>query len=101
MNNNQKALNLLGLAMRAGQLKTGETTVIESVRSGRSKVVIVACNASENTLKLFRNKCAFYDVPLYDDWTREEMSQAIGKNRTSCTIIDKGFAKALTQLMTS
>lgn len=99
MNNRDKALNLLGLATKAGKLKTGESTVLESIKHSQAKLVIVASDASENTKKTFKNKCEFYNVKLYTGFTRDDISKAIGKNRTSCSLVDNGFTKSFNQLI--
>lgn len=46
-----KALSLLGMAMRAGKLVTGDETVLKSVQQGKAKLVIAAGDASDNTKK--------------------------------------------------
>lgn len=50
----EKVLNLLGLAMRAGKLVTGEELTIGDIRSNKAKFVFVAGDASENTRKKSR-----------------------------------------------
>lgn len=49
--NRQKAMNLIGLAMRAGKMITGEELTIGDIRRQKAKIVFVASNASENTRK--------------------------------------------------
>ncbi len=49
--NRQKAMNLIGLAMRAGKLITGEELTIADIRKQKAKIVFVANDASENTKK--------------------------------------------------
>jgi ribosomal protein L7Ae/L30e/S12e/gadd45 len=98
MINKEKALNLLGLAMKAGKLKTGEGATLDAIRSTRAKLVIMASDASPNTQKIFNDKCESYDVPLFSGFTQEEISRAIGKNRTNCALIDSGFVKSFNQL---
>ncbi len=49
--NRQKAMNLMGLAMRAGKLITGEELTIAEIRKQKAKLVFVATDASENTRK--------------------------------------------------
>lgn len=98
MNNKQKALNLLGLAQRAGMLITGEDMVMEAIKNQKASIVIVASDSSERSMKQFKNKCNTYNVKLNDDYTNEEISHAIGKERKSCAIINQGFAKSFNSL---
>jgi ribosomal protein L7Ae-like RNA K-turn-binding protein len=98
MDKKQKALNLLGLATRARKLLSGESVVLEAVRKNEAIYVIVAENASENTKKQFLNKCEYYSVPIVIQFSKEEISQAIGKDRTVCAFIDNGFAASFQKL---
>lgn len=97
--NKQKALNLLGLAMRAGKLITGEEMTLKEVRAQKTKLVILASDAGKNTQKKLRDKSSFYEVPLTEAFTAEEISQAIGKPRMVVGILDAGFAKKVQELI--
>ncbi len=94
---NKKAFGMLGLAMRAGKVVSGEFSTEKAVKSKTAKLVIVANDASENTKKLFRDKCSFYRVPIQICSTKEELGNAIGKEfRASLAVTDSNFA---TQIM--
>ncbi|GEK88149.1 LSU ribosomal protein L7AE [Alkalibacterium putridalgicola] len=99
MNNKERGLNLLGLAQRAGKLISGEALVLQSVRSNKAKIVCLASDASDNTSKQFLNKCEYYDVPLVTAFTREQISHALGKDRTVCALMDDGFKHSLQKLL--
>ncbi|WP_027108499.1 L7Ae/L30e/S12e/Gadd45 family ribosomal protein [Lacticigenium naphthae] len=94
-----KVLNLLGLAMKAGKLTTGESLVLKSVQSNQAKIVLVAEDASENTKKKFTDKCSYYSVPIFVKFTKFEMSNAIGRQRTICSIADSGFGDRIKELL--
>lgn len=98
MNSKVKALNLLGLAMRAQKLESGQPIVLSAIRNRTAKTVIVASDASENTKKQIMNKSNYYEIPVYNLFTKYELSNAIGKERTVCAIIDKGFAQSFQKL---
>lgn len=90
---NPKALSALGMAMRAGKLVTGDETVLKAVRGGKVRLVIVAEDASDNTKKKYRDKCATYGVPLEEAFDRAALGAAIGKEeRVLVGIADAGFA---------
>lgn len=95
MNLRNKKLNLLGLAMRAGKIISGESLVLKEVRMRKASVVILANDASENTKKKISDKCSFYGVPVIDEFSTEEMSRAIGKERVVCALTDAGFSAKL------
>ena len=46
-----KFLQLLGLAMRAGKVVSGEELVIREIRSGKAQLVILAEDAAKKTRK--------------------------------------------------
>lgn len=99
MNQDQKALNLLGIAMKAGKLVTGEDLTLKEIRKEQAKVVIVATDASEQTKKKISDKCRYYTIPLVVHFTKAELSHAIGKERTICTTLDNGFGKKIRELL--
>lgn len=94
--NRQKIFSLLGLAMKAGKIQSGEFSVEKNVKSYRGFLVIVAEDASDNTKKMFRNMCEFYEMPLVFFGTKEELGHFIGKEkRASLIVLDEGFAKSI------
>jgi len=93
---NKKILSLFGLAARAGKIASGEFQTETAVKSGTACLIVVAENASDNTKKLFHDKCSFYKVPVITMGTKEELGHAIGKEfRASLAILDEGFASAV------
>ena len=55
---------MIGLAMKAGKVKSGEFLTETEVKSGGACLVVLAGDASEATKKKFRNMCEFYQVPF-------------------------------------
>ena len=97
-----KVLSYLGLAMRGRNLVSGEFQTEEAVKNGMARIVIVASDASENTKKLFRNKCSYYEVPVYCYGTKQTLGRAIGKDqRSSLAVTDAGLAQAIEKAMQS
>lgn len=93
---NDRFFNNLGLAMRAGKVVTGEEMVIDSVRSGDAKLVIVSEDASPNTLKKLNDKCSHYQVPIHQYGSRDQLGASIGKEaRVVIAVTDAGFARLL------
>ena len=58
-----KVLSLLGLATRAGKIKSGSFLTEQAVKAGKAYLVLIAGDASENTKKKLSNMCSFYEVP--------------------------------------
>ena len=93
-----KQLSLLGLAMKAGKVVSGEFAVEKYVKEGKAHLVLVAEDASKNTKKSAHDMCVFYEVPLYDIGTKEELGRTIGKEyRALIAVTDENFAKAMTK----
>lgn len=91
-----KVLSLLGLAIRGHNLVSGEFQTESAVKQGSAMLVIVAEDASANTRKLFRDKCSFYEVPVYVYGSKTDLGRAIGKDiRSSLAICDAGLAQAI------
>ena len=91
-----KILSLLGLACRAGAVVSGEFAAENAVKKGKAKLCIVAVDASDNTKKLFHDKCSYYGVPIIETGTKEELGKAIGKEfRASVAVTDQSFADGL------
>lgn len=89
-----KIESLLGLATRSRNMVSGEFATENAVKNGSAILVLVATDASENTKKLFRNKCSFYEVPFAEYGTKESLGLAIGKElRSSIAVTNEGFAK--------
>ena len=96
----KKILSFFGLAARAGRIASGEFQTETAVKDGTAKLVVVAEDASDNTKKLFRDKCSFYKVPNITLGTKEELGHAIGKEfRASLAVLDEGFANAIMKKM--
>ncbi len=83
---------LLSLAAKAGKTVSGETAVLNAVRSGSAYVVIISTDASDNTKKKFSDKCSYYEVPRYIFGTKEGIAHAIGKEfRSTVAVTDPGL----------
>ena len=98
MTSRDKVLSMIGLAARAGRLVSGEFSTEKAVKSLKAHLVIVAEDSSENTRKMFRNMCAFYQVPYEEFGTKEELGHWVGKEmRASICILDEGFARSIVE----
>ena len=90
-----KIYNLIGLAMRAKKVVSGEE-LMDAIRKKKVSLVIVAQDASENTKKKYSDKCSFYEIDLITVDSSIRLNQAIGKvNRMAVGIKDDGFKKSM------
>ena len=91
-----KILGLLGISAKAGKIVSGTDVVVENIEKNKVKLVIVATDSSDRTIKNFKYSCEKYNVPIYIYGTIDENSKAIGKeNRAVIGILDENLARAL------
>ena len=92
-------ISMIGLAKRAGKLVSGEFSTEQAVKKGLARLVIVAADASDNTKKLFSDKCTYYEVPIIITKDKDNLGRAIGKEfRASIGILDESFAQAIIKI---
>lgn len=91
----KKVYSYIGLSARSRNLVSGEFSTEKAVKNFTACLVLVASDASDNTKKLFRNKCIFYEVPCYEFGTKEKLGHALGKEIcASLAFTDEGLANA-------
>ena len=96
----RKINRLLGLAMKAGRVKSGAFLTEEAVRNGQASLVLLAADAEKNSRKTVTDKCSTYHVPVREYGTKQELGQAMGKGLRSCVAVtDAGFADAMQKLL--
>lgn len=94
--NDQKLASLLGLAQKAGKIASGELSVEKAVKSGKARIIIIASDSSDGTKKKYRDMSQYYQVPLHEVLTKQQLGSCIGKEyRAALTIVDKGFSNAV------
>jgi ribosomal protein L7Ae-like RNA K-turn-binding protein len=96
-----KALQLLGLAQRAGRLVHGEEAVLELIKSGNAKLAFLASDTAPSTTKRITDKTSTQQVPLIRVFTSEQLSKAIGREgRKVLATADASFAKLIEASLT-
>ncbi len=85
---------LLGLAQRAGKIKSGEFQVEESIKKKKSKLCLLAKDASETAKKHIRDICSYRDIGCMETGlSKDELGHSIGRDeRSSVSVEDEGFA---------
>ncbi len=95
-----RVIQLIGLAMRAGKVVSGEELVLREIRSGRARLVVLATDAAKNSEKKITDKCSTYNVPILRYGTRQELGNAIGKaERVVLAVTESGFARSIQNLV--
>lgn len=86
--------------MKGRNLKSGEFQTENAIKDGSASLVIVAQDASNNTRKLFTDKCTYYKVPVYIYSTKEDLGRAIGSGIKACVAIcDVNMAQAVRKIL--
>ena len=88
---------MLGLAKKAGRVEIGEEPVGAAARARDARLILLASDAADNTLRRARHfaeagACLLTQIPA----TKDELGSAVG--RTSCAMLavtDIGFADAV------
>lgn len=93
MNN---ALLMLGLAKRAGKVVSGEFLCDKAIKSGESKLILIACDISEKGKKSIIDACTFYKVEYRVFAESDRLGQFIGADsRMVVSINDENFKNAI------
>lgn len=94
---NNKVLTLLGFASKAGKLCYGMEAAVYSIKSGKSRLVVVASDISVKSKKevsFFAEKESVKQLIL-NDFNIKAVSDAVGRKCGIVSIIDSGFADAV------
>lgn len=94
----ERVYKLIGLAKKAGKVKSGEANVKQSIQEGSAFVVFIASDISENTKKSITNSCKYYEIDYYmlDDMIT--LGHSIGNDfNAAVAITDEGLANLITE----
>ncbi len=97
-----RLLRLLGLAQRAGKVKSGNFAAEESVKKGACRLLLISRDTSDASKKKLRNMCEYYDTRYMEYSEKESLGHAIGKEMRSVVAIeDDGFAGSILAMLES
>lgn len=98
-NNDQKILNLLGLAMRANKLVLGTEPTLSAIKLQKVGVAFFPSDGGKSQGKKLADKSNTYGVTLIQNFSREQLVHAIGVNRSVFAIADRGFSRKIKALI--
>ena len=91
-----KILGVIGLAKRAGKVTSGEFLCEKAIKSGQSRLIIIASDISENAKKSVVNTCRHYGVEYIEFSSSAELGRAIGaESRMIISVNDNNFKNAI------
>ena len=100
MNKESRALGLIGITAKAGKIVCGTEAVEETIIKRKSRLVIVAQDASEKTKNNMKHKCAQYSIPIAEFSIIEKLSKAIGKqNKAVISIRDINLGEEIYKII--
>lgn len=96
---NDKILLMAGMARRMRKSSSGSFITEKNVRNGSSKLVILSCDAAENTKKSVKILCEAKGVPCIEYSDMLALGKAVGTEaRAVVSIEDDGIAAAILKL---
>lgn len=97
----ERALGLLGIALRGGRLEVGTTSVKESARSGDLAAAVLAADAGENARDRVLPLLEATGVPVAEAADGEALGAALGRDRTVIVgLTDEGLAREVMDALT-
>ena len=96
-----KALNLLSLARKAGRIEVGESPVAICTRAGKARLTVVAADASDHTLRRVRNLVSGTEQPyLRVAYDKDQLGRALGRSAVAvASLTDPALALAFVKAL--
>ena len=97
----EKALRLLGLARKAGRMDVGEEPAGASCRSQKARLLLLASDAGEHTVRRARSYCrSGKPICISLPFSKEQLVGALGYTACAiCAIADPALALAFVQAL--
>ena len=94
-----RALGMLGLAMKAGKVICGEAQCDKLIKSGQARLVLIDSGISAASKKALTDACAYYHTAMRAV-PEGELGRATGRSgRMAAAITDESFAARLNGLL--
>ena len=96
-----KALNYMALARKAGRIELGEEPVGAAARADHARLIVVASDASDHTLRRGRSFAAGTSQQcIRVKYTKDELGQAVGRSSLAmAAFTDPALALAFVQAL--
>ncbi|MCX8130098.1 MAG: ribosomal L7Ae/L30e/S12e/Gadd45 family protein [Clostridia bacterium] len=96
----EKIYSFIGLATKAGKLLSGEDACERALKAGKTYLIIVSEDASDNTKKKFSDACRYRGNEIRFFGEKVLLGRYTGKElRSVIAIIENGFAKRLIEMI--
>lgn len=95
-----KAYAMIGLAKKAGKLFSGDDTCSKLISGNKVYLVIIAEDASGNTLKKFSDMCQYKNIQYRIFGIKESIGKYCGKYQRAVVVVtDKSFSERIKELI--
>ena len=96
-----KALNLLSLARKAGRIEVGEAPVAACTRAGKARLTVVAADASDHTLRRVRSLVSGTEQPyLRVAYDKDQLGRSLGRSAVAvASLTDPALALAFVKAL--
>ncbi|MGI6499032.1 MAG: L7Ae/L30e/S12e/Gadd45 family ribosomal protein [Oscillospiraceae bacterium] len=96
-------LRMLGIAKKAGKLELGEEPVGAVSRARTCRLILIAQDAADNTLRRAAHFSQFGNIPrLTVPYTKAALGQAVGRSSLALlAVTDVGLAEAIAQKLSA
>lgn len=97
----KKALNLIGIAQKAGRVQAGEYLTMKAVKDGTAQLAVIAQDTSAKAKERIISSCGAHHCRTAVMGSKSELGRCIGaQSKSVVCLTDKGFAEALLKLLT-
>lgn len=96
--NLDSAYGILGIAMKAGQVVSGEAAVEKAIKSGEAKLTLICDTASQNTKKAIIDASKYRNVPCRI-MEGARLGRSIGKPARKVAAVVGGMAEQVTRYL--
>ena len=95
-NMQKKAVGYLGLAQKAGKIAAGDLAVMNALKNGSAKIIIIATDTAPSVMAEVEKRLVKKQVPVYLWGEKIFLGSIIGKSRRGAlAVLDQGFADAI------
>ncbi len=98
-NAQERILNYLGLAQKAGKLAAGDGATLNAVRDGSAHLVVCAGDVAPSVQRELEAALDQKNLPVISLADKQRLGRAVGKShRGMVAVLDAGFAGAILKM---
>jgi ribosomal protein L7Ae-like RNA K-turn-binding protein len=96
----EQLLKILGFANRAGKLRLGMSSNLQTLAKGQAGAIILAEDSSGHVQSKIKSAACARRVPVYQFGNKARFGELFGRKEAGViAVIDSGFAKAIFEIL--